>query len=94
MAGMPRHVLLLVNAGSAPRSFRVPDSGPLPRLSWRWFIDTARAAPADIHADGRGPLVDPGVAVELPPRSLACLVADAGQEMPILVAAAARAPLS
>ncbi|NBV44179.1 MAG: glycogen debranching enzyme GlgX [Planctomycetia bacterium] len=94
VAGMPRHVLLFVNAGSASRSFRVPASGPLPRLSWRWFIDTARAAPADIHADGRGPLVDPGVAVELPPRSLACLVADAGLEMPILVAVAARAPLS
>ena len=86
-AGMPRHLLLFANAGGSPRQFRVPSSGPIPRLSWRLFIDTSRPAPGDIHADGRGPLVDPSVPLDLAPRSLACLVADPGWEMPILVAA-------
>ena len=94
VTGMPRHVLLFVNASGMSRSFRIPASGPIPRLSWRWFIQTALPPPADIHADGRGPLADPCLPVELPPRSLACLVADAGAELPLLVAATPAASLS
>ena len=94
MAGMPRHVLLFVNASGDSRAFRVPRDGPIPRLSWRLFIDTAAAPPADIHADGRGPLIDPGAPIEVVSRGLVCLVADAGFEMPLLVAAPPPSPLS
>jgi hypothetical protein len=40
------------------------------------FVNTNGAVPHDIHADGRGPLVDVTQPIELAERSLVCLVAD------------------
>jgi len=72
----PRHVMLLLHAGSASRSFRLPESAPIRSLSWRLFVDTAAEPPDDIHPDGSGPLVDPAATLELRDRTLVCLVAD------------------
>ena len=46
------------------------------RLAWRVFIDTAKAPPADVHPDAGGPAVDVDQLLNLPERSLVCLVAD------------------
>jgi glycogen operon protein len=75
-AGTPRHVLIFAHAGSAPRTFRFPDAPALRQLSWRVIIDTCRLPPDDIHAEGVGPPVDPEQPLDLPERSLLCLVAD------------------
>ena len=75
-AGTPRHVLILAHAGSIPRTFRFPDPPALRRLAWRVFVDTGRPAPHDIHASGAGPTIDPEQPIEMPERSLICLVAD------------------
>jgi glycogen operon protein len=77
IAGTPRHVLLFAHAGSLPRLFHVPTTPLIARLPWRLFADTARGAPDDIHADGRGPFIDVTQPFELAERSLVCLVADA-----------------
>ncbi len=74
--GTPRHVMLFAHAGSLPRSFHFPRSEPLRRLAWRVFIDTSQAPPADVHPDAAGPLVDVNTLMQLPERSLVCLVAD------------------
>jgi isoamylase len=74
--GTPRHVMLFAHAGSLPRSFHFPRSEPLRRLAWRLFIDTSRAPPADVHPDAAGPVVDVDTLLQLPERSLVCLVAD------------------
>ncbi|NDC63476.1 MAG: glycogen debranching enzyme, partial [Planctomycetia bacterium] len=78
VAGTPRHVLILTHAGSLPRRFRLPSAPAIAALPWRLFIDTGRQPPEDVHADGRGPLVDVSEPIELAERSLVCLVADAG----------------
>jgi isoamylase len=74
--GTPRHVMLFAHAGSLPRSFQFPRSEPLRRLAWRLFIDTSRTPPADVHPDAAGPVVDVDTLLQLPERSLVCLVAD------------------
>jgi glycogen operon protein len=76
IAGTPRHVLLFAHAGSLPRLFHVPTTPLIARLPWRLFVDTARGAPDDLHADGRGPFIDVTQPFELAERSLVCLVAD------------------
>ncbi|MEI6240808.1 MAG: glycogen debranching enzyme, partial [Planctomycetia bacterium] len=76
MAGTPRHVLLFAHAGSLPRRFHVPTTPAIASLPWRLFVNTNAAVPHDIHADGRGPLVDVTQPIELGERSLVCLVAD------------------
>jgi len=82
-AGDPRHVLIFAHAGSTPRTFRFPDPPALRRLKWRVFIDTGRPSPHDIHADGAGPTIDPELPLELPERSLVCLVADLAPPPPV-----------
>ena len=74
--GTPRHVLIFAHAGSLPRSFHFPRSEPLRQLAWRRLLDTGRQPPADVAAEGRGPPVDVEKPLELPERSLVCLVAD------------------
>jgi len=74
--GTPRHVLIFAHAGSLPRLFHVPTAPPIAALPWRLFVSTQSGAPADIHTDGRGPLVDVSRPFELLERSLVCLVAD------------------
>jgi hypothetical protein len=59
-----------------PRLFHVPTTPLIARLPWRLFVDTARGAPDDLHADGRGPFIDVTQPFELAERSLVCLVAD------------------
>jgi len=80
--GMPRHVLIFLHAGSEPREFRLPQHCRLCDLPWRLFIDTRMTAPFDVHADGRGPLVNPGESLDLPGRSLVCLVVDPLPQVP------------
>ena len=75
--GTPRHVLVFTHAGSLPRQFRFPRPEAIASLPWRLFIDTGRASPDDIHADGNGPPVDVTKPMELRERSLVCLVAAA-----------------
>ena len=75
-AGLPRHVLVLFHAGSAPRDFVLPRAEVVRGLPWRLFIDTRAPSPADVWEDGRGPLVPPEEVFALPGRALVCLVAD------------------
>jgi glycogen operon protein len=75
VAGVPRHVIVMAHAEDEPRSFVLPAPAIIRALPWRVFVQTGRPAPNDIFADGRGPLVDPTQPLELPGRSLVCLVA-------------------
>jgi glycogen operon protein len=75
VAGVPRHVLVMAHAENQPRAFVLPAPAIIRALPWRVFVQTGRAAPNDIFADGRGPLVDASQPLELPGRSLVCLVA-------------------
>jgi len=77
LEGTPRHVLILAHSGSLPRVFTLPQPPVIRALPWRLFVHTGRPAPDDIHPDGRGPTIDFAVPLELPERSLICLVADA-----------------
>lgn len=73
--GIPRHVLIMAHAESEPRLFHLPEADSVRSLPWRVFVHTGRKPPHEISADGRGPLVDPSKPLELPGRSLVCLVA-------------------
>ena len=75
IAGVPRHVLIVAHAGSEPASIILPQPAIVRSLPWRLFVHTAQASPNDIFADGLGPLVDVTKPLELPGRSLICLVA-------------------
>jgi isoamylase len=75
--GTPRHVLIFSNAGSLPRLFQFPRPIPIRDLDWRLFIHTGQAPPEDVFESGCGPHLDPSEPIELPERSLVCLVADA-----------------
>ena len=74
--GTPRHVLIFTHSGSLPRLFHVPRSPAIQELRWRLFVHTGQAAPDDIFPDGTGPVVDVTKPIELPERSIVCLVAD------------------
>jgi glycogen operon protein len=78
--GAPRHVMVMTHAGSLPRGFRFPESPAIRALAWRVFVQTAAAPPADVLPDGTGPLIDVDRPVELPARSLLCLVAEPAPE--------------
>jgi glycogen operon protein len=75
LEGTPRHVLIIAHAESQPGSVVLPNSAAVRSLPWRLFVHTGMPAPNDIFPDGRGPLVDMTKPVELPGRSLICLVA-------------------
>jgi glycogen operon protein len=75
--GTARHVFLIAHAGSLPRTFRFPEVPALRNLAWRLFVHTGNRPPADIFPDGSGALVDLTEPLEVPERSLVCLVADA-----------------
>jgi hypothetical protein len=45
-------------------------------LPWRLFLDTREPSPFDVHGGARGPLMEPGATLELPPHALVCFVAD------------------
>jgi glycogen operon protein len=77
IAGVPRHVLIVAHAGSEPASIVLPQPATVRSLPWRLFVHTGQPAPNDIFADGLGPLVDMTKPLELPGRSLVCLVANA-----------------
>ncbi len=75
--GTPRHILLFAHAGAGVRSFTMPRPQAVRDLPWRLFVDTSRPSPHDIFTDGEGPAIDVERPLELPERSLVCLVADA-----------------
>jgi glycogen operon protein len=75
MAGVPRHVLVMAHAEATPKEFAVPVPSIIRSLPWRLFVHTGRPAPNDIFGDGRGPLVAGSEPLQLPGRSLVCLVA-------------------
>jgi glycogen operon protein len=77
IAGVPRHVLIVAHAGSEPASIVLPQPATVRSLPWRLFVHTGQPAPNDIFADGLGPPVDMTKPLELPGRSLVCLVANA-----------------
>jgi glycogen operon protein len=68
-----RGVMLMLHGGGERQRFVVPQ--PAANLKWRLFVDTAAAAPHDIHpaADGPAPGSDP---IVLEPHSLRCYVAE------------------
>jgi isoamylase len=68
-----RHVMLLLHAGAAPRTFTIPT--PVRRIAWRQFINTAAAPPDDLHPDLNGPEPPAGGTLELEGRSMVCFVA-------------------
>jgi isoamylase len=75
--GVARHVLIFAHAGSLPRTFQMPLSPAVRGLPWRLFVHTGQEPPADIFPDGSGPRVDVESPLEMPERSLVCMVADA-----------------
>ena len=75
IVGVPRHVLIVAHAGSEPASIVLPQPATVRSLPWRMFVHTGQASPNDIFANGLGPLVDVTKPLELPGRSLVCLVA-------------------
>jgi len=75
IAGVPRHVLIVAHAGSEPAAIVLPQPATVRSLPWRLFVHTGRPAPNDIFGDGRGPLVAGSEPLQLPGRSLVCLVA-------------------
>jgi glycogen operon protein len=75
--GVPKHVLIMAHAGSGPGTFHLPQTAAVRGLPWRLFVHTAQEPPGDIFPDGTGPAVPPDRSLELPERSLVCLVADA-----------------
>ena len=77
IAGVPRHVLIVAHAGSEPASIVLPQPATVRSLPWQLFVHTGQPAPNDIFADGLGPPVDMTKPLELPGRSLVCLVANA-----------------
>jgi glycogen operon protein len=81
--GTPRHVLILVHAGTLPRSFQFPHSEPLRALQWRVFVHTGQVSPNDVFPDGDGPIVNVEVPIVLPERSLVCLVATPAGDGPL-----------
>ena len=76
--GTPRHVLIFTHAGSLPRTFHVPKATSIASLTWRILVATGKSPPDDIFPDGSGPVVDVKSPIELPPRSLVCMIAEAG----------------
>ena len=66
------YVAMNVNAG--PVSFKVPPS-PTGR-PWRKLIDTGEASPGDFVAEGKGPVVRPGVAVPVAAFGLVVLMSE------------------
>jgi glycogen operon protein len=49
----PRHVLMLLHAGTDPCQFTLPI---LPRaIDWRLFVDTGADSPNDVYPHGDGP---------------------------------------
>jgi glycogen operon protein len=88
-AGTPRHVLIFSHAGSLPRTFHFPKAKAIASLTWRILVATGKSPPDDIFPDGSGPVVDVEGPIELPPRSLVCMVAAAiaprpGSRPPVL----------
>jgi len=79
MEGVARDMLILAHAGLQSISFVLPQPAVVRDRPWRLFLHTGRESPEDIHPDGSGPLVDVGRPLDLPPRSLVCLVADGRQ---------------
>jgi len=75
LEGTPRHVLIVARADSRPGTVVLPRAAVVRGLPWRLFVHTGQAAPDDIFADGRGPLVDASQPLALPGRSLVCLAA-------------------
>ncbi|HEY5974497.1 MAG TPA: glycogen debranching enzyme, partial [Geobacteraceae bacterium] len=69
---------LMVNAYWGPLTFQLPPSRELPGGSWRRWVDTSREAPLDITPLHEAPVVAAD-AYELPPHSLAVLLARAGK---------------
>ena len=83
--GTPRHVLIFTHAGSLPRRFTFPKPEAMSRLKWRLFVHTGQHPPDDVFPLGTGPEIDVSKPLELPERSLVCLVADAEPPKPVVL---------
>lgn len=57
-----REVMILFHAGDEPLHFALPE--PAMALAWRLFVDTAAAAPDDIHPEADGPPPDATLRLE------------------------------
>jgi len=77
--GVARDVLIVAHAGLESIAFSLPRPAIVRDRPWRLFVHTGREPPDDVQPDGSGPLVDVERPLELPPRSLVCLVADVRQ---------------
>jgi glycogen operon protein len=89
--GTPRHVLIFAHAGSLPRRFHVPLPLAISGLKWRLFVHTGQQPPNDVFPSGTGPEIDVTEPLELPERSLVCLVADVAPAKPTLLLPAPQA---
>jgi glycogen operon protein len=67
-----RHVLILIHAGEAPRTFILPP--PARPIQWRLFIDTGAETPLDIWPAVDGPPPPESGQINLADRSLVCYV--------------------
>jgi isoamylase len=68
-----RHVMLMLNPGTEPRDFYVPEL--VRAIHWRRFLYTAALSPDDIHPDLDGPEPPIRGPLRLAERSMACYVA-------------------
>jgi isoamylase len=75
--GNARHVLIFCHAGTLPRTFHFPRTPAVAVLPWRLVVHTGRQPPEDIAAFEEAAVVDVMQPIELPPRGLVCMVADA-----------------
>ena len=75
--GTARHVLIFCHAGTLPRTFQFPQTPAVAQLPWRLVVHTGHKPPADVTAFEEAAAVDVSQPVELPPRGLVCMVADA-----------------
>ena len=68
----PRHILLLIHAGTLPCEFAIP--APARKIRWNLFINTAAESPADIHPNLDGPDLRVDRKVTLIDHTLVCYV--------------------
>lgn len=68
-------MLIVAHADSHPGSVTLPRAAAVRELPWRLFVHTGQPTPNDIFPDGRGPLIDLTRPLDVPGRSLVCLVA-------------------
>ncbi|HEX4149215.1 MAG TPA: hypothetical protein VHY20_09520, partial [Pirellulales bacterium] len=67
-----RHVLVLFHTGDRPQEFALPEV--VKQITWRLFVDTAAAPPADVYPQVDGPALPADGRLSLADHALVCYV--------------------